>query len=455
MEDSDNIMNILKSITPIKYTYSKRKKAIDNSFKHMSLQRLIKNMNYHPKIIDEFAPAPEFLKKGNKYNINFKKSNAYIKELSDLSKLPIINNKKNLDNKKIDEKEKRKKERLSERYKRLYFFKKKNSSVDSLIYNPNYDYIKKKIYCVHIKPPPPIVTIKKHNKDKENEIYIDTKKKNSSKEKNKDEKNITEQQTLEKEQNKSQGDIELNSNNKQNNSIVLNTNNQNNNNSSIVNNESCSNNSNSSKNHYKYNNSKRNSTRNSLKSNQKLINLKSLSNKNNEKRYSLPNSDCYTLEVNKSTNIEDISHIYPDKEKIQSSNSMRNIYNKNIKFPKINNIKKSALKKRYKRNNRFKNYVSFKKMRGRDDDKSEEKDEHLIAYEPNYEFFRPHIHSTFFSYKNSDENYKKFKTGKIIRGYNYSPDDYFVCEFEKKKSSMFNINKEKLKIIELLKQKVE
>ena len=154
MEDSDNIMNILKSITPIKYTYSKRKKAIDNSFKHMSLQRLIKNMNYHPKIIDEFAPAPEFLKKGNKYNINFKKSNAYIKELSDLSKLPIINNKKNLDNKKIDEEEKRKKERLSERYKRLYFFKKKNSSVDSLIYNPNYDYIKKKIYCVHIKPPP-------------------------------------------------------------------------------------------------------------------------------------------------------------------------------------------------------------------------------------------------------------------------------------------------------------
>ena len=441
MEDSDNIMNILKSITPIKEIYSKRKKAMDNSFKHMSLQRIIKNMNYHPKIIDEFSPAPEFLKQENKYHINFKKSNAYIKELSDLSKLPLISNKKNLDKKKLGEEKKRKKEILNERYKKLYNFKKSNSSVDSLIYNPNYDFIKKKIYCVHIRPPP-IVTIRKHNK--EYEKNIDTKK-------NKDEKNITEQQyALEKKQNKSQDDNELNKNNKQNNFIVFNTNTQNNNNSSKANNKSYPNLSKSSKNHNNFNYNKRNSTRNSLKSNQKLISLKSPSNKNNDKRYSLSNSECYTLEINKSTNIENISHIYRDKEKINSSNSTRNISNKNVKFPKAN-----TFKIKIKRKNTFKNYLSFKKMRGRYDYNTEEKDNHIIAYEPNYKFFWPHIHSTFFSYKNDDENYKKYKTGKIIRGYNYSPDDYFVCEFKKKKTIKFDMNREKLKIIEMLRKKFE
>ena len=58
-----------------------------------------------------------------------------------------------------------------------------------------------------------------------------------------------------------------------------------------------------------------------------------------------------------------------------------------------------------------------------------------------------HIHSTIFSYKNDDENYKKYKTGKIIRGYNYSPDDYFVFKFKKEKPIKFNINRERQKIL--------
>ena len=81
MEGSDNIMRILKTLTPIKYTYSKSKKVIDESFKNKSLQNLVKQLDYHPKIIDEFSPSPEFLKNENIYDINFRNSNAYIKEL--------------------------------------------------------------------------------------------------------------------------------------------------------------------------------------------------------------------------------------------------------------------------------------------------------------------------------------------------------------------------------------
>ena len=125
MEGSDNIMNLLKSLKPIKYTYSKSKKAIDESFKHMSLQNLIKHLDYHHKFIDEFSPSPEFLKNENKYDINFRNSNAYIKELSDLNKLPLIANKKNSEKKIKIEEENRKKESFDKRYKKSIIFKKR------------------------------------------------------------------------------------------------------------------------------------------------------------------------------------------------------------------------------------------------------------------------------------------------------------------------------------------
>ena len=61
----------------------------------MSLQNLMKNLKTHHKVKDEFYPSPEFLKNRNKFDINFKNSNAYIKELSDLNNLPLVAKNKN------------------------------------------------------------------------------------------------------------------------------------------------------------------------------------------------------------------------------------------------------------------------------------------------------------------------------------------------------------------------
>ena len=139
MEGKDNIMSILKSITPIKYKFSKKNREFDKTFKTMSLQNLMKSLDYHPKLQDEFAPSPEFLNNKNKYEINFKNSNEYIKELSDLNNLPLVVSNKNclkdgkvkedfdidpLSNKEekmkvLKKKEKRKKERLEEKFKRF------------------------------------------------------------------------------------------------------------------------------------------------------------------------------------------------------------------------------------------------------------------------------------------------------------------------------------------------
>ena len=44
MEGPDNIMSILKSITPIKFKFSKKNKQLDKTFKSMSLQNLIRNL---------------------------------------------------------------------------------------------------------------------------------------------------------------------------------------------------------------------------------------------------------------------------------------------------------------------------------------------------------------------------------------------------------------------------
>ena len=193
-----------------------------------------------------------------------------------------------------------------------------------------------------------------------------------------------------------------------------------------------------------------------MKLNGRLINLKSLS-KNYENRNLLTNSDCYTVEINKSTNIEDISLVYHDKEKINNSNSMRNILSKSLKLPKIQRrLQKNNIKNKSKRNKDIKYSIYFKKMLGRNDNKPDEKiSKNLISYSPNYDFFRPHIHSTIFRYKKDDENYKKYKIGQIIRSYKYSPDQYFVFEYKKNKPKKFDLSRERLKIIETLRKKFE
>ena len=485
MEVRDNIMTILKSITPIRYKFSKEYKQLDKAFKSMSLQNLMKSLDYHPKLRDEFAPSPEFLNNKNKYEINFKNSNEYIKELSDLNNLPLIVNNKNClkngqfndeydinplnnkDEKKklLDEKERRKRERLEERLRRFKLWKESDSNTDSLKYNPNYDFIKKKVFSVHIRPP----SVKKVRISKaENEKNDDKKKKNLSGNNttlnNTQNQNITQSQNIN--QNQTQIAITFDKNKNDPNNINITMNNihnpnvkeSGNKNHSLIMNDSHSNRSNSSRKRYKELNnnfSSKTISRNILKTKAKVMNLK-----NRLKVYdknSSTNSDYNTIEINKSTNIEDVSLFHQDREKFSSIHSMRNINNnnKNTYLPKISKKIKRPLKSRTKRNNGIKYSIYFKKMLGRKDDLFGEQAKNVIAYCPNYDFFRPHIPTTTFKYKKNDNDYKKYVTGKIIRGYKYSPEKYFVFEYKKNKPKKINLIRERLKIIEKKKKKVE
>ena len=94
-EAQDNIISILKSITPIKHKFSRKNKEFDKTFKSKSLEILLKNIDYHPKLHDEYAPSPEFLNHRNQYDINFQNSDNYIKEFFDLNNIPLVMNNKN------------------------------------------------------------------------------------------------------------------------------------------------------------------------------------------------------------------------------------------------------------------------------------------------------------------------------------------------------------------------
>ena len=56
----------------------------------------------------------------------------------------------------------------------------------------------------------------------------------------------------------------------------------------------------------------------------------------------------------------------------------------------------------------------------------------------------PHIPSTIFKYKVNPQNYKKYITNKIIRGYNYTPEKYFVLEYGKNKIKKIGLRKNKI-----------
>ena len=163
-KSQDNILTILKSMPKINYTFSRKNREFNKTFKNKSLEPLLRILDSNPKIHNEYTPSQEFLNNRNKYEINFQNSDNYIKEFSDLNNLPLVMSNRNcLKNGTFNpdydlnpvkskeeqkliilEKEKRKRERLQDRLERLKKWRESDSSLDPGKYHPNYNFIKKK-----------------------------------------------------------------------------------------------------------------------------------------------------------------------------------------------------------------------------------------------------------------------------------------------------------------------
>lgn len=410
----DSITRILKSISPLKKTFSKMSKKLNKSFKFASLDNLVKSLDVKYVYKDQFEPDQEIILHKNDYNVNFQNSYDYLEELSDINNLPLVLQNKNClkdgdfnpdydievsrkeINKKylIEEEGKRKKERLKKRIERLKKFKDSDSNIDPAKYHPNYDAIKRRYPCAYIRDP------NIHIKDS---WLINCPFRNT----------FEEFKRLQNEQ--KEKDKMNNSKKKENNQEQNPNQNQNNINNNIIKNDLT-------------NNANKMSSFNSIENSQRSISTNEIyKEKNEEEIFSLKDNNIKIkniipekinnlslpkiINTPRNINISNISKVFSPKKKVNRSVSYENLFKK-------------------------KSPILFNKMRGRTNIFLESK--YLISYNPNYDSTFPHIPSTIFKYTINKQNYKKYMNGKIIRGYYYNPSDYYVMELkrieEKKKN---------------------
>ena len=442
-QNIDNITQILKSISPLKNTFSKMSKKLNKSFKYASLDNLVKSLDIKNVYKDQFEPDPEVILHKNEYNVNFQNSYDYLDELSDVNNLPLVIQNKNcvkdgefnpdydVDSNKgeinkkyiLEEEGRRKKERLKKRIERLKKFRDSNSNIDPGKYHPNYDAIKRRYPCAYIRDP------NIHIKDSWlincpfRNTFEDFKKAQNEQKENAKNNNS---KSKEKNQNQNQNQNSNQNNNNNNNAI-----NNRNNNSTINNPNNISTN----------NNSNNNSSINNTNKNDLTNNINKISNFNSNENS--PRS-ISTNEVNKEKNEEDIlikgkkiniKNIIPDKVKNLSLPMIVNTpRSKNIS--NISNISKVlSPKRKVNRSVSYENIfnknspILFNKMKGRSDIFVESK--YLISYNINYDSTFPHVPSYIFKYMKNKQNYKKYINGKIIRGYYYNPSDYYAMELQR------------------------
>ena len=113
----------------------------------------------------------------------------------------------------------------------------------------------------------------------------------------------------------------------------------------------------------------------------------------------------------------------------------KNTYNKN-KINLKNNFKTAYSLENV---NKIKCPIVFNKMPGRDRSAVIEPSPNEDGYTPNFESTRPHVPSTIFRRTFDFQKFKRYMTGKIIRNYCYTPDKYFVLEVNKNQSSCKNL----------------
>jgi len=418
-KEKDNIISIVKSIRPINYLYSKQNKDYDKYFRSASVKGLIKQINTKQKFNEFYIPGESLEDVDNKKNtfmdVNFKSTFNYIEELSNLKNLPMVlvnksyykksryNNKlENKTNKKFNKKkllDKEKKKKL-EKKSQIKCIGDEENTLDPGRYHPNYDFIKKRYPCAYLGKP----KIKKEDSFQ------------------KETKEIIEQEEIkENEKENTSSNSENENENENDTSNQNNTTNRNNLEDTSVN-----------------------------KSNQ--FNRNTNYKKSKKMNFSSPN--FYVMQKGKQSSKNITKYVLKQSNKSKENNPAISCSN-NLDLDKSQKIKEQLKifniknQNKYKRNKKMNNKNSsmenlrcpiiFDRMPGRDRSLNHidnDKDSCRSNYNPDYGIIRPHIPSTIFKCKRKFENYKKYITGKIIRSYCYSPDNYFVFEIKNNKDNI-------------------
>ena len=431
-KEKDNIISIVKSLRPINYLYSKQNKDYDKFFRGSSLKGLIKSINSQPKY-NEYLKPGESLEEmnSNKNNtimdINFKSTFNYIEELSNLKNLPMVLLNKKLykkgryNNEHEDSKERKKKykEKLKKEKSQRIEKIKNSGDIDVTLdpgrYHPNYNFIKRRYPCAYLGKPKP----------KEDSF---------SKELNQNEEKIKEK---DKEQNINENNYD-NSNNEGNKTDE----------------EKNKTHKTRNKNNFIERISKKNRNKKMNSSTPNFYSMASLGKNNENKKYKIINdlrknkekslfkfkdqntvsSWTHTMDFDKSKKNYDNKISTNDKSKTNYNYYLSQRITNSTKY--FNKNKNKLIKNSSADNLRCP--IIFDKMPGRDrpinfvDARWEGC---RTNYNPDYNIIRPHVRSTIFKSKRKYQNFKKYITGKIIRSYCYSPDQYFVFEIKENKEN--------------------
>ena len=394
MRKNDSSLNLIKSIKPIDYSYSKQGQNYEKFFSSLSLKNLLKNANKKVKVSKKYElPILQEQKKASTDLVNIKINSSfnYVTELSSLKNFQVSSMKKKkiteediekmklfkelfyITKEKIVDLDFRKKrfQRIKDKYIEQKSYGVKEVTLDPGKYFPKYNILYKRNPVVFFG------TKGLNDKNDKLKIKISDNNKDSLRQLNKTHsadnlnikryKNISEQVKKRKDKNKNDNIIKKLDNTKNMNIVPL---------------------------------------------------PKTVYNSN---KYTTSN-DFLKIEKINSFNIS---------KKLTSSSG----FNKTTTRRRL--LKKSSSVSDY---DKIKCPIVFNKMPGRDrkiviTSKYKEAD-----YTPKYDITRPHVPATIFKHSFDYSKFKKFITGKIIRSYCYTPDKYFILEINKNMESNNNPN---------------
>ena len=173
MNNSDNIIRILKSLNPIKKSFSRTNKDLNLAFKYSSFDNLLKVLDKKQTYKGEFFLPKDKTPHKNDYYVNFQNSIDYINELSNINNLPLVAKNKNYiinghfnqdfenENLKreksikflLNQKALRKKEKIKRSKDILTKYRNSENNLTLGKYSPNYDSIKPRIPYAFIRNP--------------------------------------------------------------------------------------------------------------------------------------------------------------------------------------------------------------------------------------------------------------------------------------------------------------
>jgi len=147
------------------------------------------------------------------------------------------------------------------------------------------------------------------------------------------------------------------------------------------------------------------------------------------------------LNNNKNKSIFKIKSRNP-KDKYRKISSTQNNILPSININKEKNTEKKSIAKKMNIQTKFKkvfsspNIISFKKMRGRDNENKRLKGNTSdIFYKPNYECNSPHVPGFVFNASDIKKDYKKYRIGKILRSYIFDPYKYLIMDINENNNS--------------------